>query len=637
MNCRYSSAIAFRLEDRRLVEASPEQLFAQQQHTSQLFWLDSGCENSGWSYLGLNPLGRLEICGNKINVSGAAAGEEFSAHLRMMLDKSPLYVLKTLLNEHRAQQRENPEGPPFCGGWVGFIGYDSAHAISESWRVSDLTVPTLSFNLFDTVLAYSHAEQRWWGAVTKLTNTSGTTPECQAQEKVAHLIKRLFETGTATPAFPSFEKAYLDTHLSPSSSAPTGLCPPAQGCRAAATLGDEKSDFQQPQRGCGAGRDNATTPLGLLESACSLPRVGAARQPWAEGQIPFGESLIPKDVYKDELEKEGGSQKSLCVPSAQTLSAHSNFSRAGYEAAVERALEYIAAGDIYQINIAQRFSVPWDLPPEVLYASLRRESPAAYGAFLGAELVGRNQTLCSISPELFLSLRGNEVITRPIKGTRPLGGTEEQSAVARRDLESSVKEIAELNMIVDLERNDLGLVCDYGSVRVLSSGEIEKLPTLFHRVATVTGRLHSRYSGADLLAAAFPGGSVTGAPKIRAMRIIEELEPSSRGPYCGAIGWIGLDGDLDLSIAIRTALYDGNQRIAHYFAGSGIVADSKPAQEYEETLYKAAAFFRATSSVGVRSPIAIVARKKKGDKNKGPSTIPAIPADQKGNARPGLP
>ncbi len=160
----------------------------------------------------------------------------------------------------------------------------------------------------------------------------------------------------------------------------------------------------------------------------------------------------------------------------------------------------------------------------------------------------------------------------------------------------SEKERAELNMIVDLERNDLGRVCEYGSVRVISPGRVQQLPTLFHRVATVSGRVRPGSTIGDILRATFPGGSITGAPKHRAMQIIRELEPGPRGPYCGAIGWIGFDGAMELNIAIRTAVCDGRQRQAHYHAGSGIVSDSDPEAEYQETLHKAAAFFRATNA-----------------------------------------
>lgn len=276
--------------------------------------------------------------------------------------------------------------------------------------------------------------------------------------------------------------------------------------------------------------------------------------------------------------------------------AISDFTNSEYENAVKRALEYIRAGDIYQVNLSQRLTVPWEFSPAELYLRLRRATPSQFGAYFGSGLLGSDFALCSVSPELFLRRRGSSLITRPIKGTRPRTGSRDADARAKAELSQNAKERAELNMIVDLERNDLGRVCEYNSVRVVSTGEIEELPTLFHRVATIEGQIRADCSLPELLEAMFPGGSVTGAPKIRAMQIIEELEHSPRGPYCGAIGWIGLNGDLELSIAIRTALYDGAAKQVHYHAGSGIVADSDPRQEYEETLHKAAAFLRATNA-----------------------------------------
>jgi para-aminobenzoate synthetase component 1 len=261
-----------------------------------------------------------------------------------------------------------------------------------------------------------------------------------------------------------------------------------------------------------------------------------------------------------------------------------------------RALDYIRAGDIYQLNLAQRFTVPWTESPASLYCRLRKASPAAYGVFLGPKLVDGRNAICSVSPELFLKVRGREVVTCPIKGTRPLGSTLEQTRAAGLELDSSAKERAELNMIIDVERNDLGRVCEYGSVKVQSPGEIQELPTLLHRVATISGTLRKRCGIGSLLKATFPGGSITGAPKIRAMEIIRELEPAPRGPYCGAIGWLGDNGDLELNIAIRTALVDTVSGVAHFHAGSGIVADSDPEREYEETLHKARAFFTATGA-----------------------------------------
>jgi para-aminobenzoate synthetase component 1 len=267
--------------------------------------------------------------------------------------------------------------------------------------------------------------------------------------------------------------------------------------------------------------------------------------------------------------------------------------REQYEDAVRSALAYIAAGDIYQVNLSQRFEVDWRLPAFALYQRLRRESPARYGVYVRLD---DERAICSISPELFLRTRGRKVWTRPIKGTRRRGVNAAEDDGLRAELASCAKERAELNMIVDLERNDLGRVCEFGTVRVDSDGDLEEHPTVFHRVASVRGCLRGDVDTAALLHATFPGGSITGAPKIRAMEIIEELEPARRGPYCGSLGWLGADGDLELNIAIRTALVDEGAGKAWYHAGSGIVADSAPAHEYEETLYKAAAFLRGVGS-----------------------------------------
>lgn len=257
--------------------------------------------------------------------------------------------------------------------------------------------------------------------------------------------------------------------------------------------------------------------------------------------------------------------------------------RPAYEAAVRRALDYIAAGDIFQVNLSQRFTAGLPRPPRELYDRLRRDNPAWFGAFLDH---GDHALMCN-SPELFLRVTPDartgrrHVVTRPIKGTRPRGPG------MREELLASVKDQAELNMIVDLERNDLGRVCEIGSVRVCEPRTMEAHPTVYHGVAGVEGVLRQDVTFADLLQATFPGGSITGAPKIRAMEIIEELEPVRRGPYCGAIGYLSVDGHVEFNIAIRTMIAKGDR--VYFSVGGGIVADSEPAAEYEETIVKARA------------------------------------------------
>jgi para-aminobenzoate synthetase component 1 len=273
-------------------------------------------------------------------------------------------------------------------------------------------------------------------------------------------------------------------------------------------------------------------------------------------------------------------------------SLHSNFTRSAYEAAVRRAIDYIAAGDIFQVNLSQRFSVGLRRQPADIYDRLRERSPSLYGALLDYG----DHALVSNSPELFLSVKrqsdgSRRVVTRPIKGTRPrLPGLE-------IELRDSMKDQAELNMIVDLERNDLGRVCRIGSVKVSQPRVIEAHPTVYHGVATIEGILRDDVSFVDLLWATFPGGSITGAPKIRAMQIIEQLESTRRGPYCGAIGYLAANGEMEFNMAIRTIVVkDG---LAHISVGGGVVADSDPAAEYDETLVKAQAMFAA---LGVESP-----------------------------------
>ena len=265
----------------------------------------------------------------------------------------------------------------------------------------------------------------------------------------------------------------------------------------------------------------------------------------------------------------------------------SSMSYEQYLVAIRQALAYIQAGDIYQVNISQRFSCPYTGDAWDLYRHLRQQTPAPFSAFLDA---GGWQVV-SGSPERFIQVRGRQIETRPIKGTRPRGSTPEADRAQADELLKSEKDAAELVMIVDLQRNDIGRVCEYGSVRVPDLRRLEATPNVWHTVATVEGRLRPGVTVADILRATFPGGSITGAPKIRSMEIIEELEPVRRGVYTGAVGYIGFDGNLDLNIAIRTAVVkDG---LVYFNAGGGIVADSSPEDEYLETLAKGSGIARA--------------------------------------------
>lgn len=269
-----------------------------------------------------------------------------------------------------------------------------------------------------------------------------------------------------------------------------------------------------------------------------------------------------------------------------------NFTMDEYLAAIERARHYIRIGDIYEVNLSRRLSCVYEESPAKLYRELTHQHPADYSALLRSEAF----SLVSASPELFLLKRGRHILTRPIKGTiaRGLNAAEDQANY--RALLDSQKDRAELNMIIDLERNDLGRVCEWGSVRVDRQRIIEKHPTLYHAVAAISGTLHEDVELEQVIRATFPGGSVIGAPKIRAMEIIDELEPTARSAYCGSIGWIGLQGDFDFNIAIRTIILQNGR--AYLQTGGAIVDDSDPQREYEETLVKAAGCARAILSCG---------------------------------------
>ena len=265
---------------------------------------------------------------------------------------------------------------------------------------------------------------------------------------------------------------------------------------------------------------------------------------------------------------------------------------ADYCRMVSRAQEYIGAGDIYQVNLAHRLSAAWPAgaDPFALYLKLREVSPAPCAAYMA----GGERTVLSSSPESFLRMSGRGIRTRPIKGTRPRFADPVRDERSRGELLTSPKERAELVMITDLLRNDLGMVCEYGSVRVTGLLQPEAYEQVHHLVSTVEGTLRREVSHAAALKACFPGGSITGAPKKRAVEIIRELEPVPRGLYTGAIGYLGGNGDSHFSIAIRTMVLERNVISCH--AGAGIVADSSPAAEWEETLQKASGMLAAGRS-----------------------------------------
>lgn len=264
----------------------------------------------------------------------------------------------------------------------------------------------------------------------------------------------------------------------------------------------------------------------------------------------------------------------------------SDFTNAGYCKIIERAREYIRNGDIYQVNLSQRFRTTISKKPYEIFKKLRKINPAPFSAYVNFDDI----KIISSSPERFIKINDRIIETRPIKGTRPRGKNSDEDKKLRKELLNSEKDRAELIMIADLERNDLGRICKIGTVQVENLIEIEEYATVFHLVSTIKGELKDDVDVMDCIEATFPGGSITGAPKIRAMEIIDELEPVKRNIYTGAIGYIGFNGDVDLNIAIRTIIIKKDEAI--FNVGGGIVWDSVPQNEYQETLDKGKALIQ---------------------------------------------
>ena len=293
------------------------------------------------------------------------------------------------------------------------------------------------------------------------------------------------------------------------------------------------------------------------------------------------------EEFKETLSQASKRENISAKFYAEMPELRSNFSKEEYSEIIAKAKNYIKKGDIYQVNLSQRFQAKVKVEPAELYLRLRDVSPAPFAAYLGFKDVA----ILSSSPERFLLKKGDYIETRPIKGTRPRGEDEIRDAFFKKQLIESSKDRAEHIMIVDLERNDLGKICKYGSVLPSETFVLEGYKNVFHLVSTVAGELERGASPIDCLFAAFPGGSITGAPKIRSMEIIEELEPVKRSVYTGSIGYISFDGDMDMSIVIRTLLVKEDN--VYFQVGGGIVADSVPEEEYEETLHKARGLMEA--------------------------------------------
>lgn len=301
------------------------------------------------------------------------------------------------------------------------------------------------------------------------------------------------------------------------------------------------------------------------------------------------EKIIINKIEEKIKHSEASGINSICYESkvVNPIKLDSNFTKEEFKNAIKKVRNYIRQGDIYQANLTQRFSGKTDLSSYELYRDLRRISPAPFGAFLNFECTN----ILSNSPERFIKCIDKKIETRPIKGTRPRGENKEEDLLLQEELKNSEKDRAELLMIVDLERNDIGKISKIGTVKVPELFIIEPYANVNHLVSTVTGELSNDKDSIDVIKATFPGGSITGAPKIRAMQIIDELEPTQRNIYTGSIGYIGFNGDMDLNIAIRTIIKQ-NEKV-YFQVGGGITWDSNPEDEYKETLDKAKSIMKA--------------------------------------------
>jgi len=317
-----------------------------------------------------------------------------------------------------------------------------------------------------------------------------------------------------------------------------------------------------------------------------------------EAVIRFYKTYIIEDIEKQEIYISYQDKKDFdnlntkieeekLIKNNNLANFKSNFEKDEYLKAIKKTIDYIIEGDIYIMNLTQRLMIESKKSPLQVFSYLRKYNPAPFGAYLDFD----NFEVVSASPERFIKMKDRLIETRPIKGTRKRGATEEEDLALKNELANSEKDKSELLMIVDLERNDLNRICELKSVVVDELFEVETYSTVFHLVSTIRGKLKEKYSFVDLIRATFPGGSITGAPKIRAMEIIDELENSRRDLYTGSIGYVSFNGDCDLNIVIRTAIHkDGKYYLG---VGGGITCESELDFEYEETLQKAKAILEA--------------------------------------------
>ncbi|MFN0052547.1 MAG: aminodeoxychorismate synthase component I [Planctomycetales bacterium] len=447
----------------------------------------------------------------------------------------PLHKLQALMQRFPAATV--PGLPPFQGGAAGMLAYD----LGRAWesiplpRRDEFQLPSLAAGLYDWVLAWDHQAEKAW-------IVSHGHPETDPARRLDRAARRM--------------KGVRDV-LAGKESAVVQW--PLLGLRRESERLDLKSEIS-----------NLKSQISDFRFQISDSQSPRPSTPWRADGAP----ISPTDLAPQ-----------FPVPAMPGLT--SNFTRDEYLRAVERAIEYIFAGDIFQVNLSQRLLYPLSEHPLALYLRLRERNPAPFAGYFAQD----DWAIASASPERFLSVVDGEVETRPIKGTRRRRTLPEADLFTRDELRESEKDRAENVMIVDLLRNDLSRVCRPGTIRVPALCQVETYETVQHLVSEIRGSLPAGRSAWDLFPATFPGGSITGAPKIRAMQIIAELEPTARGPYCGSLFYVGFDGRADSNILIRT--FTARRGWVQCPVGGGIVAQSDPAAEFRETMDKAEGMLRA--------------------------------------------
>ncbi len=446
-------------------------------HSFLLESVEGGERIARFSFLGSNPRLVLSSRGRTVEMLHSDGSVE---HVELEPDQDPLHILEREMN--RLEWAANSELPRFCGGAVGYMGYDMVRFFEDlpDSAEADLGLPDCIFAFTDTLLIFDHLKHK----IRVLANARVEDDPDKAYDAAIEKIDRL---------------------------------------------------------------------------------VNQLKKP-----LPLSDAVF-----------EGNN-----TPDSHPVT--SNFTcKEDFERAVAECKEYIASGDVIQVVLSQRFSTSVSGDPFDVYRALRSVNPSPYMYYLSfgdIKLIGS-------SPEILVTAEQGNVVTRPIAGTRPRGQTEEEDICLAEELLADEKERAEHIMLVDLGRNDIGRVCEYGSIKVDELMQIERYSHVMHIVSNVRGKLLADKNQFDVLRAAFPAGTVSGAPKIRAMEIIDQLEPTRRGPYAGAIGYFSYSGNMDTCITIRTILIHNDT--AYIQAGAGIVADSIPENEYQETVNKAAAMLRA--------------------------------------------